>query len=89
MEETINMTWLTNIIMECADYQSPVLGRMKCSFCTTALPPSDDLFLKLQKKNFTEKKNYNLNSKKIISFSISVASHLIIIFCLVFTYNGG
>lgn len=68
MEETINVTWLINIIMECADYQSPVLGRMKCSFCITSLPSSDDLFLKLQKRNSTEKKNYNLNSKKIISF---------------------
>lgn len=67
MEETINGTWLTNIIMECADHQSPVLGRMKCSFCIISLPSSDDLFLKLQKRNSTEKKYYNFNSTKIIS----------------------
>lgn len=71
MVETINVTWLTNIIMECADSQSPVLGRMKCSFCTTALPSSDDLFLKLQKRNSTEKKKLQFKlKKKIISFSI-------------------
>lgn len=45
------------------------LGRMKCSNSTTSLPSSNYLFLKLQKINPTEKKNYNLNKKEIITVS--------------------